>query len=186
MSGVFGGILLGRAGLQASSVSTPSEASASRAVEYRDDERREEPLTHSPSPNLPKPEEYINPPAPDPTKSGPPPQLPAGYGRWREYRYDPNAVVVPAPAWAEGGSLQGWRSGGFLSNHARREGGGGDEGGGRRGGWVKDLSTVLCFRCNQYGHFANQCPNDAVPGDRGGLQGQRGEGGGRGGRGYRD
>lgn len=115
---------------------------------------------------------------PDPTKAGPPPQLPAGYGRWREYRYDPNAVVVPAPAWAEGGSLQGWRAGGFLSGHARRGGGGGEEhggggGAGGRGGWVKDLSTILCFKCNQYGHFANACPNQAVPGDRGGLAARR-------------
>ncbi|KAL1411195.1 RNA-binding component of cleavage and polyadenylation factor [Vanrija albida] len=137
-------------------------------------------LAH-PSPYLPKPETYVNPTPPDPTKSGPPPQLPAGYGRWREYKYDPNAVVVPAPAWSEGGSLQGWRAGGFLSGHARRGfqggdggggggGGGGGDDGGRRGGWVKDLSTILCYRCNQYGHFANACPNSAVPGDRGGLR----------------
>lgn len=107
-----------------------------------------------PSPKLPPTESYINPTPPDPTKSGPPPQLPAGYGRWREYKYDPNAVVVPAAAWMEGGSLQGWRAGGYLSGHNRRGGGdGGDDGGGGRGGgggggrggWVKDLSTVLCF-----------------------------------------
>ncbi|KAL7421957.1 RNA-binding component of cleavage and polyadenylation factor [Cryptotrichosporon argae] len=146
-------------------------------------------LAH-PKPDLPPPESYINPTPPDPKNAGPPPQLPAGYGRWREYRYDPNAVIVPTAAWAEGGSLQGWRAGGFLSSHARRNdgpggggpaggGGGAPEGGERRGGggggggWVKDLSTVLCFRCNQYGHFANQCPNTAVPGDRGGLRRQR-------------
>ncbi|ORY25735.1 hypothetical protein BCR39DRAFT_590013 [Naematelia encephala] len=149
-----------------------------------------------PSPKLPPPESYINPTPPDPSKAGPPPQLPAGYGRWREYKYDPSAVVIPAPAWVEGGSLSGWRAGGFLSGNARRNeggGGGGDDGGGggggRRGGgggggergggggggggWIKDLSTVLCFRCNQYGHFANTCSNDAVPGDRGGLKRER-------------
>ncbi|CAD6577711.1 MAG: RNA-binding component of cleavage and polyadenylation factor [Tremellales sp. Tagirdzhanova-0007] len=155
-------------------------------------------LAH-PSPKRPSPESYINPPVPDPAKAGPPPQLPAGYGRWREYRYDPNAVIHPAPAWVEGGSLSGWRAGGFLSGSARklelqhddfgRYGGGGGGGGGvgggvgnggddlsalanRKGGggWVKDLSTVLCFRCNQHGHFANTCPNTAVPGDRGGLK----------------
>ncbi|KAK1924698.1 hypothetical protein DB88DRAFT_539506 [Papiliotrema laurentii] len=141
-----------------------------------------------PSPSRPPPEAYINPTPPDPSKAGPPPQLPAGYGRWREYKYDPNAVVVPAPAWVEGGSLSGWRAGGFLSSNARRGGEGGDAGGGggggggdrsgdqpRRGGggWVKDLSTVLCFRCNQHGHFANACPNSAVPGDRGGLKRRR-------------
>lgn len=118
-------------------------------------------LTSSPSPTRPPPEAYINPTPPDPKQAGPPPQLPAGYGRWREYRYDPNAVVVPAPAWLEGGSLSGWRAGGFLSGNARRgeggEGGGGDGGprrdgggggrggGGGGGGWVKDLSTILCF-----------------------------------------
>jgi hypothetical protein len=122
-------------------------------------------ICFSPSPNLPAPESYINPIPPDPSKAGPPPQLPAGYGRWREYRYDPNAVIHPAPAWLEGGSLSGWRAGGFLSGNARRAdgteepgrggaggpggpgGGGGGQGGERKpgGGWVKDLSTVLCF-----------------------------------------
>lgn len=122
-------------------------------------------LTTSPSISRPPPEAYINPPPPDPKTAGPPPSLPAGYGRWREYRYDPNAVVVPAPAWVEGGSLSGWRAGGFLSSNARkaeqgydrrgprdggdgegrRGGGGGGGGGGAGGGWVKDLSTVLCF-----------------------------------------
>jgi len=121
-------------------------------------------LAH-PSPNHPKPEEYVNPIPPDPANAGPPPQLPSGYGRWREYRYDPSAVVIPAPAWVEGGSLSGWRTGGFLSNNARRgevqggvggpggPGGPGDFGTGdsfsapapRKTGWVKDLSTVLCF-----------------------------------------
>ncbi|KAK6902712.1 mRNA 3'-end-processing protein YTH1 [Kwoniella mangroviensis CBS 10435] len=156
-------------------------------------------LSHPPA-DRPQSEEYINPVPPDPTQfTGPPPQLPAGYGRWREYRYDPNAVVVPAPAWVEGGSLSGWRAGGFLSSNARRnedrDGHGHGHGGhgGRsndnrdnrevpqnapagyekKTGWVKDLSTVLCFRCNQYGHFANTCPNQAVPGDRGGLKRER-------------
>jgi len=118
----------------------------------------------SPSPKRPDPEAYINPPVPDPAKAGPPPQLPAGYGRWREYRYDPSAMIHPAPAWVEGGSLSGWRAGGFLSGSARRaeqgdygQGGdgfsapagrknpGGPGGAGGAGGWVKDLSTVLCF-----------------------------------------
>ncbi|WVO21840.1 mRNA 3'-end-processing protein YTH1 [Cryptococcus decagattii] len=134
-------------------------------------------LAH-PSPNRPPPESYINPIPPDPEAfNGPPPQLPAGYGRWREYKYDPNAVVVPAAAWVEGGSLSGWRAGGFLSANARRDNqrnrdnddeGGRGGGGERKGGWQKDLSTVLCFRCNQYGHFANNCSNQYVPGDRGG------------------
>lgn len=116
------------------------------------------------TPKRPPAEAYVNPPVPDPTKAGPPPQLPAGYGRWREYRYDPNAMIYPAPASIEGGSLSGWRAGGFLSGNARRaeqqqddygRGGGeifgaqtarkGGTGGGAGGGWVKDLSTVLCF-----------------------------------------
>ena len=49
---------------------------------------------------------------------------------------------------------------------------GGPEGG---RGWRKDLSEVLCFKCNEYGHFANMCPNPAVPGNRGGME--RGPGG---------
>lgn len=26
----------------------------------------------------------------------------------------------------------------------------------------KDLSTVLCFKCGQHGHYANTCTNAAV------------------------
>jgi len=109
-------------------------------------------LTISPKSTRPDPSEYINPPTPDPTRAGPPPALPAGYGRWREYVYDPNARVIPGAAWAEGGSLAGWRSGGILSVNARDRGGGGGNvgrggggGGGGGGGFTKDLSTILCF-----------------------------------------
>ncbi|CAO1636252.1 unnamed protein product [Sympodiomycopsis kandeliae] len=41
--------------------------------------------------------------------------------------------------------------------------------GGGMGGGRRDLSTVLCFRCGEHGHFANNCPNPMKPGDRGGL-----------------
>ena len=108
-------------------------------------------LTNSPKPTRPDPSEYINPPTPDPTRAGPPPALPAGYGRWREYVYDPNARVIPGAAWAEGGSLAGWRSGCISSVNARDRGGGGGNvgrgggGGGGGGGFTKDLSTILCF-----------------------------------------
>jgi len=109
-------------------------------------------LTYSPKPDRPDPSLYINPPTPDPTRAGPPPALPAGYGRWREYVYDPNARVIPGAAWAEGGSLAGWRSGGILSVNARDRGGGGGGGnvgrgggGGGGGGFTKDLSSILCF-----------------------------------------
>lgn len=138
-------------------------------------------LPISPKPERPDPEAYINPPIPDPALAGPPPQLPAGYGRWREYRYDPSAMVIPAPAWLEGGSLSGWRSGGVSSRDREHSGGGGGgpgamgfgpagggggggggdrydasaggggggggggAAGGRKGGFTKDLSTVLCF-----------------------------------------
>jgi cleavage and polyadenylation specificity factor subunit 4 len=71
----------------------------------------------------------------------------------------------------------GGGGGGRVGDGSGGGGRGGDVGAGgeRKAGWVKDLSTVLCFRCNQYGHFANVCPNDAVPGDRGGLRKRRDE-----------
>ncbi|KAL7413420.1 hypothetical protein BDY24DRAFT_340768 [Mrakia frigida] len=39
-------------------------------------------------------------------------------------------------------------------------------GGGGGGGGERDNSSVLCFKCNQKGHYA--CPNGNVPGQRGG------------------
>lgn len=104
------------------------------------------------------------------------------------------------------------RSGAGQNNNRSRDnnnnsgggGGGGDGGGGRR-----NLAEVLCYKCSQYGHFANQfvplfptpssrssywrfsflrtnsCTNPAVPGNRGGLnnrdQNNQGGGGGQGG-----
>ncbi|KAM0750548.1 hypothetical protein T439DRAFT_301456 [Meredithblackwellia eburnea MCA 4105] len=47
---------------------------------------------------------------------------------------------------------------------------GGQGGGGGGGGQKKDLSGVLCYKCAQMGHFANMCPNAAVPGQRGGVE----------------
>ncbi|CAO1627862.1 unnamed protein product [Parajaminaea phylloscopi] len=52
-------------------------------------------------------------------------------------------------------------------------GGGGAGGGG--GGGRRDLSSVLCFKCGEHGHFANACPNPNRPGNRGGTE--RGSGG---------
>ncbi|GAK67178.1 uncharacterized protein PAN0_017d5404 [Moesziomyces antarcticus] len=55
--------------------------------------------------------------------------------------------------------------------------GGAPQGGQDAGrGWKKDLSEVLCFKCGDYGHFANMCPNPNRPGNRGGME--RGPGGG--------
>ena len=186
MRGVCGWFLPGWKGVQVGSVSTQFDEKPrySICLTYISNI-----LTHSPSPDRPSPESYLNPPMPDPSTAGPPPQLPAGYGRWREYKYDPAAVVIPAPAWLEGGSLSGWRSGGITSQlgmgqgggggfgrggqeqgsvgafgpaggggHDRFNsgnsggsgsgyggGGGGGDGGERKRGFVKDLSTVLCF-----------------------------------------
>lgn len=63
--------------------------------------------------------------------------------------------------------------GGGGSAHFSGGGGGGggwQGGGGGGGGGGKDLSTVTCFKCNQTGHFANNCNNAAVPGQRGGME----------------
>lgn len=34
----------------------------------------------------------------------------------------------------------------------------------------RNLDEVLCFKCGQYGHYANQCRNRNVPGNRGGIE----------------
>ncbi|SCZ87516.1 BZ3500_MvSof-1268-A1-R1_Chr2-2g04982 [Microbotryum saponariae] len=58
--------------------------------------------------------------------------------------------------------------GGGYTNYNQQ--GGGAAGGGAGGRTFRDLSTVECFKCGEFGHFANLCPNPAVPGDRGGLR----------------
>ncbi|PWZ03583.1 hypothetical protein BCV70DRAFT_197785 [Testicularia cyperi] len=66
------------------------------------------------------------------------------------------------------GPAGGAMGSGMASQHQ-----GGQGAGGR--GWKKDLSEVLCFKCGEYGHFANMCPNPNRPGNRGGME--RGPGG---------
>ncbi|KAG8752593.1 RNA-binding component of cleavage and polyadenylation factor [Serendipita sp. 396] len=34
----------------------------------------------------------------------------------------------------------------------------------------RNLDEVMCFKCGQYGHYANQCRNRNVPGNRGGVE----------------
>ncbi|PVG00704.1 hypothetical protein CPB86DRAFT_782246 [Serendipita vermifera] len=34
----------------------------------------------------------------------------------------------------------------------------------------RNLDEVMCFKCGQYGHYANQCRNRNVPGNRGGIE----------------
>jgi cleavage and polyadenylation specificity factor subunit 4 len=34
----------------------------------------------------------------------------------------------------------------------------------------RNLDEVMCFKCGQMGHYANQCRNRNVPGNRGGLE----------------
>jgi len=41
----------------------------------------------------------------------------------------------------------------------------------------RNLDDVMCFKCGQYGHYANQCRNRNVPGNRGGLERGLGPGG---------
>lgn len=33
----------------------------------------------------------------------------------------------------------------------------------------RELSEILCYKCGEYGHFANACPNQNRPGNRGGM-----------------
>lgn len=71
------------------------------------------------------------------------------------------------------GGGQGGGGGGFQPrSYAPNSGGGGGAPG---GGGRRDLSTVTCFKCGDMGHFANMCPNQNVPGKRGGTE--RGSGG---------
>ncbi len=89
---------------------------------------------------------------------------PMGFGNNNMQRRPPNNFGGGA------GGAGGAGAGGFgqQGQPGQQEGG--------RGGWKKDLSEVLCFKCGDYGHFANACPNPNRPGNRGGME--RGPGGG--------
>ena len=72
------------------------------------------------------------------------------------------------PSWQQG--QRG--AGSFRGGHGGGSGGGGGAGAGRK---KLDLSEVLCFKCGEYGHFANHCPNPNKPGQRGqGVERKRG------------
>ena len=44
-----------------------------------------------------------------------------------------------------------------ISSIQNQGGGAGGGGGGYTG--KRDLSQVFCFKCSEYGHYANHCPN---------------------------
>ncbi|KAF8319847.1 uncharacterized protein EI90DRAFT_3000268 [Cantharellus anzutake] len=105
--------------------------------------------TH-PKPRLPKEEEYLPPPPPSNRDLGPPPasylrMQNEGQGQVQSFGGPgiPTGVVVNDPQ---------NRPLGPDGTPMRR-----------------NLDEVLCFKCSQYGHYANTCSNRNVPGNRGGL-----------------
>ncbi|ORX39683.1 hypothetical protein BD324DRAFT_614589 [Kockovaella imperatae] len=132
-----------------------------------------------PSPSRPPPSAYIKPSKPIPDHNLQVP-IPAGYGRSLK-SFDPSNVIQDRTA-ALGGALSAWREGGgMLAVNARRNDQQDEKprrsernDSSRPRKWVQDLSTVLCFRCGEKGHFADQCRGEEKPGDRGGLRYRRG------------
>ncbi|KAJ3073224.1 Cleavage and polyadenylation specificity factor subunit 4 [Podochytrium sp. JEL0797] len=76
----------------------------------------------------------------------------------------PNEAVAaqqPQTTWGGGGPAGGMGPPAFMGGMGR---------GG--GGFQKDLSAVKCFKCQGFGHFANQCPNIPAGGGGGGGGGR--------------
>ncbi|GAA5954356.1 hypothetical protein JCM10213_005360 [Rhodosporidiobolus nylandii] len=93
-------------------------------------------------------------------------------------RFLPEATFrLYRPDWLAHAADPTGRSGAGAANWG---GGGGGGGAGGGGGGRRDMSQVICYKCNQPGHFANNCPN----GPGGGGGGGPGGGGGAGGRRY--
>ncbi|KDQ16832.1 hypothetical protein BOTBODRAFT_106517 [Botryobasidium botryosum FD-172 SS1] len=99
-----------------------------------------------PKPNLP-PESAYRPPSPPASRDfGPPPP---GYGRYADFDRP-------------------------FTNRPNNPGGGGGPAGDKEFVPRRNLDDVMCFKCGQKGHYANQCKNRNVPGFRGGMERTKG------------
>ncbi|CEH12541.1 related to cleavage and polyadenylation specificity factor [Ceraceosorus bombacis] len=93
-------------------------------------------------------------------------------GRGRDGDDDDMAQRRSRPSERTGGGRTGLipREGQGARRYANNAPQQGQQPGPPPGGFKRELSEVLCFKCNEYGHFANMCPNAAVPGQRGGVE----------------
>lgn len=125
-----------------------------------------------PRPDLPGPSAYEPPDPPLAKDIGP---APPGYGRYHDYDpFNPQAWQVWDKG-PQGAAIYGDRGGGAGGTAAAAAAARETRIKPGMKGWKegKELEGILCFRCDQYGHYASHCPNPAKPGDRGGLQRRR-------------